>query len=160
MSCWLGFMSAIQRDPERNQHGIFNQPEEIQALRNLYTSVWVCTVCTVWGWNHVCNVYGVHTLLLKNVGFVRYLFNFFLLEMNAVIQQGCVKLKEPVNLWCHIINIFLRNTVILNFQFIKECITFSVKILSSTTIFNCDDKKKRDTKSAWEWFLKDHVTRL
>ncbi len=46
----------------------------------------------------MCTVYGVHTLLLKNVGFVRYIYIFFLLEMNAVIQQGCVKLKEPVHL--------------------------------------------------------------
>ncbi len=79
---------------------------------------------------------------------------FFFKEINTFIQQGCIKLKSHSKYIYNVIKGLYTVAYILNeglsldfFLFIKESgkstSSVSTKILSSTTVFNTDNNKKK-----------------
>ncbi len=65
--------------------------------------------------------------------------------MNTFIQQGHIKLikSDSKNIYCIMLqkNLFQMNTVILIKDPEKNWFMFTSNILSSTTVFNTDNKK-------------------
>jgi len=93
---------------------------------------------------------------------VRGGMNFtFLKKLILLFSQGCIKLIKcgSRHLLCYKRFLFQINAVLFNFLFIKnpKRIIVCTKILSNTTVFNIDNKKKcfLSIKSAYK---KDYVT--